>query len=113
MQTFKKLVIFFFCNITGFFLPLILYVLSLKFGIIDINAEGFDVENFFVGVTEVPNFGPIPAPGMIYFAHLTWALCALFSIAYFFVAKRWKRIFVLAPLLLPLLHSLIILLRFI
>ncbi|MCK5375157.1 MAG: hypothetical protein KAJ40_07725 [Alphaproteobacteria bacterium] len=113
MPIFKKLALFFSCNIIGFFLPLILYPLCLKLRIINIEAEGFDTSGFFIGTTEIPDVGMVPIPVTVYFPILTWVFCALFSFAYFFVSKKWQRIFLFAPLIMPLVQSLLILIRFI
>ncbi len=113
MQTLKKLILFFGCNIIGFTLPGMLYLFSISTGIIDLNAENFDTNGFFWGTTQTTDTGVTPIPFMIALPSLTWAICALFSFSYFFVSKKWGRFFLLAPLVLPFLHSLVILLKFI
>jgi hypothetical protein len=113
MQTFKKLILFFGCNIIGFQLLPLIYVLSLKTGIIDLNDENLNTSEFFFGAMQATeNSELLPVPVMLVFPLVTWAICALFSFAYFFVGKKWRRFFLLAPLILPALHSLIIMLKF-
>ncbi|MCK5384269.1 MAG: hypothetical protein KAJ29_01740 [Alphaproteobacteria bacterium] len=112
MQTLKKLILFFGCNIIGFSLFPLLYVISIKTGIIDINAEDFDTSNFFLSTAEISGVGTIPVPIMLSFPTLTWIICALFSLSYFFVSKRWRRFFLLAPILLPFMHGFVIMLKY-
>jgi len=107
MQTVKKLILFFTCNFLGFFLPSILYFTGLKTHFINLQAENFNIESFYVGTTQLHGTDPTPVPAMIFFPSMTWAVCALFSFAYFFVGEKWKRLFLLAPLVVPFLHSLV------
>lgn len=113
MRTLKKLALFFGCNVIGFFLPPILYHFSLATRIIDINAENFDLSGFYLGATQISNGDPIYQPVMVLLPILTWIICSLFSFSFFFVGKKWERFFLLAPLLLPVLQSLIIMLKYI
>ena len=112
MHTFKKIIFFLGSNIIGFSLLPILYVTSVVTGILDINGENFDTANFFLSTAEIVGRDPMPVPIMLSFPSFTWAICALFSFAYFFVNKRWQRFFLLAPLVLPVTHALVILLQF-
>ena len=114
MHTLKKLALFFGCNIIGFHLLPLLYILSLKVGIIDLNNESFNTSEFFVSSAQaLPDTDLLPVPVILFFPIITWAICALFSFAYFFVSKKWGRFFLLAPLILPFLHSLVLLLKFV
>jgi hypothetical protein len=113
MKTFKKLALFFGCNIIGFHLLPLIYILSLKLGFIDLNDENLDTSQFFFGAMHAANSELLPVPIMLVFPLMTWVICALFSLAYFFVSKRWKRFFLLAPIIFPSLHSLVLMLKFV
>lgn len=107
MKTLRKLILFFVFNLIGFITPALIYGASLKFNLIDIDAEDFDVQGFFSAVVE-----ETPVPVIISQPLITWLICALFSFAIFFVARKWRRIFLLAPIILPTLHSFVLLLKF-
>lgn len=107
MNILKKLILFFGSNIIGFFLPTLLYYLTLKLRLVDFEAEGFDITGFYYDLS-----GDVPLPTMIFIPIITWVICAIFSFAYFFVSKKWQRLFLIAPAILPLLHSIIILVQY-
>ena len=113
MHTLKKLALFLGCNIVGFFLPALLYLFSLITRIIDLSAKDFDVSSFFLGTTETAGSELLPIPLMLFFPTLTWIICAIFSFSYFFVSRKWKRFFLLMPLLLPFLHAFVLMLKFV
>ncbi len=108
MNTFKKLFLFFFCNAAGFAAPPFIYWLILKFEILDVQAEGFDVLGFYSVAEE-----DVLVPIIISQPLLTWIACALFSLAVFFVKRKTRVIFYLAPIVLPTLHALMLTFKFI
>lgn len=110
MKTLKNISLLFICNFVGFFLPTFLYLISLSTRIIDVQSEDFDAQKFFYGTTNFGGTENIPVPYMVTMPQMTWVLCFLFSFSIFFVSKKWKRVFLLAPLLTPFLHSFLIML---
>tara|TARA_R110001592_G_scaffold144484_2_gene367614 strand:- start:1436 stop:1735 length:300 start_codon:yes stop_codon:yes gene_type:complete len=97
MKTYKKLFLFFVCNALGFNIGPVIYVLSLKFDWVNSQAiaeAGGNLESALI-------FGP----------SVTWLVCALFSFAIFFVRKSWRTIFLLAPIFVPLIHALVMLVK--
>ncbi len=108
MKTIKKLFLFFFCNWLGFTMPAIIYNLAtLKFNLIDFENESFDALSFYSNMS-----GDTPAPVMVFEPTVTWIICALFSFAIFFLKGKWRYVFMLAPIVMPTLHSLILLIKF-
>jgi energy-coupling factor transporter transmembrane protein EcfT len=108
MNTIKKLLTFFLCNAIGFAAPPFVYWLILRFEILDIHAEGFDVLGFYSVAQE-----DVLVPIVISQPLLTWMACALFSLAVFFVKKKSRIVFYLAPIILPTLHALILTFKFV
>ncbi len=107
MKTFKTLFQFFIFNFIGFSAPPLVYLIAIKFNIIDISAEDFDTLGFY---NKVAN--DIPIPIIISQPLITWIACMVFSFSIFFVKGKWKMVFMLAPAIVPALHSLFILIRF-
>lgn len=79
-------------NVLGFFSVGICYAFGTATGLIDINASGFDTvafqKWFFTGTI------------------LTWAICAIFSVAYFFTSGKMQRVFLWAPAVVPFFYGL-------
>jgi len=107
MKTFKKLFQFFIFNLIGFAAPSLVYWASMTFNLVDINADNFDTLSFYSTVVK-----DTPIPIIISQPLITWIVCMLFSFSIFFVKRKWKIIFMLAPTILPTLHALFLLIKF-
>lgn len=85
-QTLKNLVLFFSCNIFGYALSLATFVIAIEF--IDIEKAQLtgNIVQYDMGMILV-----------------TWFVCAIFSLSFFFLAGLWKKIFLIAPIIIPLL----------
>jgi len=90
MQTLIRVSLFFLCNVIGFNIGPLLYVVALKLNIVEITAENAASYEY----------------DLIQVNLLTWAACAAFSFAYFFLSGHWRKAFLLAPIVVPLLYCL-------
>lgn len=86
-----KIAAFLASNLIGFFSVVICYVVGLRTGLLDLSAPSFDPEYF-----RIYFFTGIPA---------VWLICALLSIAFFFVKNQARFIFLLAPLVTPMAYG--------
>jgi hypothetical protein len=94
MKTYKRVLLFFLCNGIGYFTVLVFYVLSLKH-LVDLDAPDYNAAQFDFDLLTKQS--------------LTWLICALFSFAIFFVSKKWRLFFYLAPIVIPILSGLFLL----
>jgi len=95
MPSFSKIVIFVLVNAIGFSSIFILYPLGLVTGIISPDDPAFDAlafQRWFLTGTM-----------------MTWVVCALFSFSYFFLKGIAKRIFLWAPVVVPMTYGLSVL----
>lgn len=85
-----RIALFVIANVLGFFSMPFCYFLGMRLGRIAIDNPNFNVQIlhhlFMVGT-------------------ITWFVCALFSIAFFFLKGREKYFFLVAPVLFPLLYG--------
>lgn len=79
-----KILLFLIFNLAGFFATSLLFVISLKLGVITAD----NIDQF--------------SPSIFLGASLTWLTCALYSVAYFFIKGKMKFFFLSAPLVFPL-----------
>ncbi|MGH1404784.1 MAG: hypothetical protein ACRBDL_11125 [Alphaproteobacteria bacterium] len=87
--------LFFLCNAIGLNVGALYYVLPLKYELININSEAYNAAAL--------------QTDMIFKVNLTWLVCALFSFSIFFVHGIWRKIFLLAPIVIPVLYATILL----
>lgn len=95
MKHLTKIVLFLLANGIGFMSVALCVLVMTKSGALtgsDINPQAFKLH--FVAAT-----------------YLTWAACALFSIAYFFLKGKERFLFLLAPAIIPLIYGLYVLSR--
>ncbi|MGB4056480.1 MAG: hypothetical protein WBK77_00135 [Alphaproteobacteria bacterium] len=92
MSKMSRIIPFLIVNTLGFLSVPITYHMTFATGIIAADNPGFDPEAF-----------------KTYFLQgtfLTWIVCALFSIAYFFVKGKERLIFLWAPVVIPMAYGL-------
>jgi hypothetical protein len=95
MKHLSKIILFLLSNVVGFMSVALCVLVMTKSGALT-NAE-IDPRSFqlhFVAAT-----------------YLTWAACALFSVAYFFIKGKERFLFLLAPAIVPLVYGLYVLSR--
>ncbi len=93
MKTYIAVLLFFVCNTVGFFTGSFVYAVALKF--IDIEKSGFGLASMQYEMG---------------FVLVIWLVCALFSFTSFFLSSlKWKMAFLLFPIIMPLLTSIIFL----
>ncbi|MGQ0527905.1 MAG: hypothetical protein ACT4OY_07775 [Alphaproteobacteria bacterium] len=95
MTRFQKIALFVLINALGFLSPSFCYYIGITTGAIAPSSPDFDISTFrlwfFPGIT------------------MTWAVCALFSLAFFFIRDNGRWLFLLAPLVIPVLYGLSVL----
>lgn len=91
MKTYLSVFLFFLCNAIGFSIGPVLYVLIIKYKIIDVNSSSFDAASLQYDMTLM-----LP---------VTWLICALFSFSVFFLSGIWRIIFLLAPIAIPFVYG--------
>ena len=87
MNSVKRVLLFLLCNLTGLAIVSGTFYAILLYDVIDpqsISISADDIQRLFIGV-----------PMMM------WAVCALFSFSIFFVSKRWRPFFYIAPIATP------------
>jgi len=87
MDSVKRVLLFLLCNLTGLAIVVGTFYAILLYDVIDpqsldLSAEA--IQTLFIGV-----------PMMI------WVACAIFSFAIFFVSKKWRPFFYIAPMVAP------------
>ncbi len=87
--------VFFLCNAIGANIGPLYYVLPLKYELININSEAYNASAL--------------QTDMILKVSLTWFVCALFSFSIFFVHGIWRKVFLFAPIIIPVLYATILL----
>ncbi|MCC7304740.1 MAG: hypothetical protein IT558_00610 [Alphaproteobacteria bacterium] len=91
-----RILSFLLANIIGFFSVALCYLIGQRTGAISMDHPSFDAAQFktvFMG-------------GIM----LTWAVCALFSLASLFVRGKMRFVFLLAPIVVPLAYGFAVLL---
>lgn len=92
MNLVLKFIAFLICNAVGFFSTAICFAIGIYTGLISPDDATFDMASFerwfMTGVM------------------VTWAICAVFSLAYFFIQGKMRFVFLLAPALVPLAYGL-------
>ncbi len=97
MGRFSKIAVFLLINLLGFMAVPVCYHIGVYAGLVS---------------TENPNFDPAAFKG--YFltgTYLTWAVCALFSLSYFFLKGKERLAFLWAPVVVPMAYGLSSLVR--
>lgn len=97
MSTAKNIALFLICNIIGAFTAPTIYGISFAFQLIDIIGAGLDQATFEYDILII---------------QLNWLACALFSISIFFLSGTWKKFFLSAPILVPLILTSITMLKY-
>ena len=95
MITPQKIIYFILANAVGFFSVPLCYFLARSHGAIiptdpELNIDAF--KNWFLAGTM-----------------MTWVVCAIFSIAYFFISGKMGKLFLLAPAIAPIAYGLSVL----
>jgi len=93
MKIYITVALFFLCNITGFFTGSFMYAVAQIYRFINIEETGFSIANMQYDM------------GVVL---MMWAACAVFSFASFFLSRKWKIVFLAAPVIAPLISSLIL-----
>ncbi len=93
MRTAIKLLIFFLCNVAGF------YVGPLLFAIV-LNKRLIDIQNSQLTMNTLES-----SMGIILIA---WLACALFSFASFFLKGPWRIVFLTMPIIVPTIFTIMI-----
>lgn len=95
-KTLKNVILFFTCNFAGFSTgPIVYNVLLIK--LIDIEKAGLteSLVNQDIGIIQ-----------------MTWLICALFSVSFFFLSGLWRKFFLLSPIFIPLTLTIITLMKY-
>lgn len=90
-DTFKKIALFVFANILGFSVPTLLFL-----GGVTLNL--FPADD--------PQAAAVVQNELFHGSIITWMVCAVFSVSYFFLKGRAGLMFLWAPVVLPLLYGL-------
>lgn len=90
-----KISAFLIANILGYFAMPFCYFLGVRLGEIPLSD---------------PNFNPAALHRIMAVGTMTWVICGLFSLAFFFLKGREKYFFLAAPVLFPLGYGLNVLL---
>ncbi len=84
--------IFLLCaNATGFFVPVLLYPLGIFLKVIE-----FDTENTNPLLLQL---------AFLQAVNMTWLVCAFFSLAFLMIQDKIRWVFIIAPVLIPLLYG--------
>ncbi len=98
MKIYLKILIFFICNIIGFFTGSFLYAMAQIYKFIDIENSGFSITSMQYDMGTIM---------------IIWLVCAIFSFASFFLSKKWGVFFLSAPIIAPFITSLMLLSNYI
>ena len=98
ITTLKNILFFFLTNFIGFNIGPLIFVLIVKYNLID---------------SENADFSPLIYEHFMKTVTLFWLICALFSFALFFMKGNWKIFFMLAPIIIPAFYSLSFLVKYI
>ncbi len=93
MNSYLKVFYFFLCNAIGFSVGPFLYVMYLKYDMLDIESATFNALEAQYDLITLPIF--------------MWLPCVLFSFAIFFLAGYWRVFFLFAPIIAPFVTSVI------
>jgi hypothetical protein len=91
MLSIRRLLAFISANAIGFFSPMFCYYVATITKMHSVSDPGFNAEEFrswFLG-------------GIM----MTWLICAIFSLGYFFADGKSRVIFLLAPILVPVIYG--------
>ena len=94
-DTLKKVILFLFINILGFGSSTIIFLIGMKLGrfsAVDEATIALVQDKLVLGTT------------------MTWIVCAVFSISYFFFEGRWGKIFLWSAFVFPAVYGLNVLL---
>ena len=95
MSTFSKIIAFLLVNTLGFFSPLVCSWIGFRTGLLSGESPGFDAQHFqnwfLTGVM------------------VTWLVCAIFSLASFFLHGKARLFFLWAPVIVPMIYGLSVL----
>ncbi len=97
MKIYLTILIFFLCNTIGFFTGSFLYAMAQIYKFIDIEKSGFSITSMQYDM------------GIIL---MVWLACAIFSFASFFLSKKWKIVFLSAPIIAPFITSIALLINY-
>lgn len=90
-ESIQKILLFLFVNALGFSSSTITFVIGLKLGRLSAENEGaisLIQEKLFLG------------------SSITWIVCALFSVCYFFFDGRWGKAFLWSAFVIPFAYGL-------
>ena len=95
MKTSITVLLFLLCNIIGFFTGSFIYAIAQIYKFIDIENSGFTLASMKYEMG---------------FVLMVWLACAIFSFVSFFLSSlKWKMAFLLFPIIIPLLSSIMFL----
>lgn len=94
MKHVSKFFLFVIANAIGFVSASVCYVIGVKSGVITVANPNFDGPHLQTFLGSIM---------------MTWAVCAVFSLGYFFFRDRLRFLFLLAPALMPLAYGLSVL----
>lgn len=97
MKSFLSVLTFFLVNAIGFNIGPVFYILTLKHEWVDTASESFNPIGLQNDLVNMPTF--------------IWLACALFSFAFFFMRGIWRKVFLFAPVIIPLFATLALLQR--
>jgi hypothetical protein len=96
MNTLLKILTFLMVNTLGFHAVPFCYLLGVRFGLINLTNPNFDEHAF--------------QAHFVHGGYMTWLVCALFSVAFFFFRGKERYFFLLAPLIIPFCYGLSVIL---
>lgn len=96
-KSFRDILVFLLVNMIGFLSPSICYYAGVLSGMVVLGNPLFDPQSFrtwfFAGVM------------------MTWLVCGVFSLAFFFIRGQERWFFALAPAIVPIVYGLSVLAR--
>jgi hypothetical protein len=92
MNIILKIAIFLIVNTIGFSAVPFCYILGVRSGALDISDPNFDVAVF--------------QTRFLHSTYLTWTVCAVFSLAFFFLKGKEKYLFLALPVIVPMAYGL-------
>ncbi len=98
MKIFTSILVFFICNGLGFFTGSFMYAIAQIYKFIDIESSNFSLANMQYDMGIILSI---------------WLACAIFSFASFFLSIKWKIFFLSAPILMPLITSIVLISKYI
>ncbi len=96
MKISLNIFIFFLCNFIGITVIATIYAIALIYKFVDIEAS-----NFILNIRHDMGY-----------SMMAWAACSIFSFSSFFLSQKWKIFFLISPIIIPFIFSVILLSRY-